>query len=184
MPEDRNGLDILNEDECLRLLARGGIGRVGLCDGGIPCVLPVAFGLLDRDVVFATVTGTKLDAAVHRSVMAFEIDHMDPLLPIGWSVLVLGMGSEITAPDEVAQAAAIPFHSWVASNHARYVRIRAYSLSGRRLGRAIARRGDADAPRVLDDAVAARSQLDLGGGTDLDLRQDGVEVVDELTTGR
>ena len=154
MPEDRNGLDILSEDECFRLLGRGGIGRVGLQSGSLPTILPVTYAVLDRDIVFPTTTGSKLDAAVHRTLMAFEVDHLDPLLPIGWSVVVVGVASEITHPGELEQVADLPLHSWVVSTHMRYVRIRSDVVTGRRLGRSVARR--AEATSIIDLTAMGR----------------------------
>ena len=71
------GLDILDEDECLRLLATVPIGRVGICSGALPAILPVNFELYGRSIVFRTGRGTKLDAAVRSAVVAFQADQYD-----------------------------------------------------------------------------------------------------------
>ncbi len=41
MHVDRNGLEVLEREECLRLLAGATIGRLGITIGTLPVVLPV-----------------------------------------------------------------------------------------------------------------------------------------------
>jgi nitroimidazol reductase NimA-like FMN-containing flavoprotein (pyridoxamine 5'-phosphate oxidase superfamily) len=43
MEIDRNGLEVLDRDECLRLLATATLGRIGLTSQSLPTVLPVNF---------------------------------------------------------------------------------------------------------------------------------------------
>ena len=45
---DRNGLEVLDRDECLRLLGTATLGRVGITFGALPVVLPVNFRLRRR----------------------------------------------------------------------------------------------------------------------------------------
>jgi nitroimidazol reductase NimA-like FMN-containing flavoprotein (pyridoxamine 5'-phosphate oxidase superfamily) len=130
---DRNGMEVLGRDECLRLIAEAPVGRVAMVVGGVPVVLPVNFALLQGDVVFRTGTGTKLVAAVERSALTLEVDSIDVDTRTGWSVLVTGGASEITRPDELAAAAALDLQSWV-PGLGRYIRIRSVAVSGRRLG--------------------------------------------------
>jgi hypothetical protein len=67
----------LTKDECFGLLAERHLGRVALVDQRGPIVLPVNY-LLDRyAVLFRTDDGTKLDAAVRGTRVAFEIDGVD-----------------------------------------------------------------------------------------------------------
>ena len=74
---DRNGLEILDRGERLRLIRQPPVGRVGVVVGGIPVVVPVNFALLDEDILFRTSTGHKLVAAVERSAVSFEVDSLD-----------------------------------------------------------------------------------------------------------
>ena len=95
---DRNGLEVLSRAECLRLLGGARIGRVGLSMGALPAVLPVNFTLVDDAIVLRTAAGSKLDAALANSVVAFEVDSIDPMYHTGWSVLVQGVASEVVDP--------------------------------------------------------------------------------------
>ena len=57
----------------------------------LPAVLQVNFALLDGEVVFRTVEGTKFHSAVAGRVLAFEADGYDTDGMSGWSVLVQGV---------------------------------------------------------------------------------------------
>lgn len=129
---DRNGLQILSREECLRLIREVPVGRIGVVVGGIPVVVPVNFTLLDDDVVVRTGTGQKLVAAVSRSAVSFEVDSLDLDAHAGWSVLITGGASEITRPDQRAAVSELGLESWI-SGRQRYIRIRSEVVSGRRL---------------------------------------------------
>lgn len=83
-------LKVLSRDGCLALLATVPVGRVGLSIDALPVVLPVNFALLDGDVVFRTVNGTKCHAAAAGAVLAFEADSYEPDGTKGWGVVVPG----------------------------------------------------------------------------------------------
>jgi nitroimidazol reductase NimA-like FMN-containing flavoprotein (pyridoxamine 5'-phosphate oxidase superfamily) len=129
---DRNAMEVLSRGECLELARSALIGRVGVIVGGIPVIVPVNFALLGDDVVFRTGTGSKLVAAVERSLLSVEVDSVDRVTRTGWSVLITGGASELTRPDEIAAADALDLESWVAGRR-RYIRVRSDSVSGRRL---------------------------------------------------
>jgi nitroimidazol reductase NimA-like FMN-containing flavoprotein (pyridoxamine 5'-phosphate oxidase superfamily) len=133
MEVDRNGLEVLGRDECLRLLRSATIGRVGTTIGALPTVLPVNFRVVGDRIVFRTTVGTKLDAATTNSVVAFEADAIDPMSHAGWSVVVTGIAREVTEPDELSAllAANIPF--WAPTTDGHVVSIRTEMISGRRL---------------------------------------------------
>ena len=136
MEIDRNGLEVLERDVCLQLLAEATIGRVGVSQGALPVVLPVNFVLTEAGVVFRTRRGTKLDAAVDGAVVAFEADAFDPLFHSGWSVVVTGVAAvhdveELPEEARLAPRWAVPGHR----DDERYVLIPTEIVSGRRVGR-------------------------------------------------
>lgn len=133
MEIDRSGMEVLSREASLRLLERVPVGRVVVSEHALPVAFPVNFALLDGDIVFRTSTGSKLGAAVHKAVLAFEADEIDPDLCSGWSVLVQGWASLITRPDELARAEALGLHSWTPTTRGHFVRIHAEMVSGRRL---------------------------------------------------
>jgi hypothetical protein len=130
---DRNGLKVLAREECLALLGTVRLGRVGLCLRALPVVLPVAFGLLGEDVVFRSGTGTKLTAAVERTVVAFEADQVDFETASGWSVCVTGTASRLHRPDDLAAVAELDIPALVRGVASHVVRIHSDIVTGRSL---------------------------------------------------
>jgi uncharacterized protein len=96
---DRNGLEVLSRDECLRLLGTAGLGRVAVTTAALPTILPVNFRFDGRQILIRTGRGTKLDAATRNAVVAFEVDEVEPATREGWSVVVTGVARELTDPD-------------------------------------------------------------------------------------
>ena len=130
---DRGGLQILSRQQCLQLMAQSPIGRVVFTDRALPVALPVNFALLGEDVVFCTATGTKLSAALAKSVVAFQVDHIDPGTEDGWSVLIQGWATNVTRPDELAMVDSLGLKSWAPGQRCHFVRIRSEIVSGRKL---------------------------------------------------
>ena len=123
------GLEILDEHECRRLLASQCIGRVGVTIGALPAIFPVNYVTVDGDIVFRTGEGTKLRAALEHAVVAFEVDHADTVYHDGWSVQVIGMAEEIDA----TWAKNLPVTPWAPGRRQHVIRIRPELLSGRRI---------------------------------------------------
>lgn len=133
MEIDRNGMEVLSREECGLLLRSTSIGRVAVSMGALPAVFPVNFAVWDRDIVFRTGHGTKLEAAVQNTVVAFEVDAVDSIAHSGWSVLVTGRAHVIADPDELAEAERLPLLPWAPRGNKAFVRIRGELISGRRL---------------------------------------------------
>ena len=92
--DDRTGLERLEREDCLRLLASQRVGRVAVVSVGQPLIFPVNYALDGDTVVFRTAAGTKFDAAVRGAPASFEIDSFDALYHTGWSVVVSGRAEE------------------------------------------------------------------------------------------
>lgn len=140
---DRNGLVVLDRDECLGLLARATLGRVGVSFGALPTILPVNFRLVEDEIAFRTTIGTKLDAATCNAVVAFEVDEIDPIYHSGWSVVVLGVAREVTDPAELHRFERARIPRWAPVPSERVVAISTQMVSGRRIGRGAAHAGSA-----------------------------------------
>jgi nitroimidazol reductase NimA-like FMN-containing flavoprotein (pyridoxamine 5'-phosphate oxidase superfamily) len=119
----------IDRAECLRLLRNRTLGRVGLTRGNDIVVLPVFYAVVEDDVVFRTAPGSKLDAAVMKARVAFEVDSGSG----PWSVLVQGFAEEIRDPKGGAQARARLGSDWPAGQRERLVRIHIDDVSGRRI---------------------------------------------------
>ena len=133
MEVDRNGLEVLERDECLRLLGTATLGRIGVSSGALPTVLPVNFRFDGRRILFRTGVGTKLDAATQNAVVAFEVDEIDAIAHTGWSVVVRGVARELADPDELLEAQRPPLARWASGEDHRVVAISPEIVSGRRI---------------------------------------------------
>jgi nitroimidazol reductase NimA-like FMN-containing flavoprotein (pyridoxamine 5'-phosphate oxidase superfamily) len=112
------------------------VGRVAVSVGALPVVLPVNFSVLDGDIVFRTVAGTKFHAASAGAVVAFETDSYDPDGRSGWSVLVQGVARVVTDPDELDRVQQLGVDPWAVDGDAdRVIRITRSRISGRRFVR-------------------------------------------------
>jgi uncharacterized protein len=126
------GVEIFDHDECLRLLATAPVGRLGFTSGALPLILPVAFTVLDGDIVFRTGSGTKLEAALRRQVACFEADEFDPAHERGWSVIVTGTTEIVTDQALLDRVAAAPLAQWAGEREEdRIVRLKVDLVSGR-----------------------------------------------------
>lgn len=128
-----DGLELLNEEQCLALLETGQVGRVGVSVGALPAIFTVNFALNDRDIVFKTAEGTKLAAAASHAVVAFQCDRFDPEQRTGWSVLVVGRAIPVEDPDEIAQLDGLGLDPLAAGERRHYVRVSSEFVSGRRI---------------------------------------------------
>ena len=133
MEVDRNGLEVLDRDECLRLLDGASLGRVGVTAGALPSVLPVNFRLAGDRIVFRTGGGTKLAAATRNAVVAFEVDDIDPVQHTGWSVMVTGVARPVVDPDELTELNGLGIARWAAGRDGHVVEMSLEIVSGRRI---------------------------------------------------
>lgn len=129
----RTGIEVIERDECVRLLGNEVVGRLGIVDGGSPLILPVNYALDGDQVVFRTAEGTKLDAA-RRAPACFEIDGHDDAAHTGWSVVVRGRLEEVTSLDGPAfdRLAELP-HPWAEGERSHVLRLVPSSIQGRRV---------------------------------------------------
>jgi uncharacterized protein len=121
----------LDRAECLRLLASSHFGRLGVAVGaGAPIIRPVNFVFDERS---QSAPGTKLHALLTTRRAAFEVDGTDAGSRTGWSVIIVGVAEEVTNPIEVRRLDGLELDVWPPGDKARWVRIRAWTVSGRRI---------------------------------------------------
>ena len=130
---DRNGLEVLDRKECLRLLSNTHIGRLALSIDALPVILPVNYVVHQEKVVFRTAPGTKLSAAARNAIVAFEVDDITPLRHEGWSVLVTGMAHEVSEGTIVEELRRLPLRPWAPGARDHFIVIDTDRISGRRL---------------------------------------------------
>jgi nitroimidazol reductase NimA-like FMN-containing flavoprotein (pyridoxamine 5'-phosphate oxidase superfamily) len=133
MEVDRNGLEVLSRDDCLRLLALATLGRIGFTSGALPTVLPVSFHFDGARTLVRTGRGSRLDAALQNlAVVAFEVDEFDPIHHSGWSVAVTGVATEVIDPTELDRARCEPVSHWTPAGDEALIAISTEFVSGRR----------------------------------------------------
>lgn len=133
-PTDHAGLEILEFDACLRLLASVPVGRLSFCADGEVVVLPVNHAVDGQDVVFRTARGSKLSAAEGQSLVAFEADDYDPQSRTGWSVVITGRAEVVDEDTEIERLGRLGLHPWVSGvDRPFWIRVRPAAVSGRQV---------------------------------------------------
>lgn len=127
---------LIDRPECLRLLAANRFGRLAVDMGGqAPLIRPVNY-LFDepsQSIIFRTSDGTKRRGLIAARKAAFEVDSLDQVNRTGWSVVVRGVTEEITDHRELRRLAAAPLDPWAPGDRPYWMRIRAFTVTGRRI---------------------------------------------------
>jgi nitroimidazol reductase NimA-like FMN-containing flavoprotein (pyridoxamine 5'-phosphate oxidase superfamily) len=126
----------LPREECLRLLASQSFGRLAVSMGDrAPVVRPVnyLFDGASESVVFRTAVAAGFHTLLREAEAAFEIDGIEEYARTGWSVIVSGVADEVTDPEEVSRLEGLALDSWAPGPKALWMRIRASTVSGRRI---------------------------------------------------
>jgi uncharacterized protein len=132
MAVDNVGSEVLETNECWRLLRSSEVGRLAVSITDHPDIFPVNYVVDRGTVVFRTAAGTKLAASVLGRAVAFEIDGYDPEHGDAWSVVIKGQASEIERMQDVFDVLDLPLFPWHAAPKHRFVRIEPFDISGRR----------------------------------------------------
>jgi nitroimidazol reductase NimA-like FMN-containing flavoprotein (pyridoxamine 5'-phosphate oxidase superfamily) len=128
------GLQKIDRDECLELLAGDTVGRLAVTDGRTPGIFPVNYLLDGDDIVFRTDAGTKVDVGP-RARACFEIDAFDRRTHSGWSVVATGRLEEVTAYDARTwqRVQELPIEPWAGGIKAHWMRLVSERITGRRI---------------------------------------------------
>jgi nitroimidazol reductase NimA-like FMN-containing flavoprotein (pyridoxamine 5'-phosphate oxidase superfamily) len=134
-------LEELDEAECMRLIAPGGIGRLVFAGRYDLTVFPVNYKVHDGAILFRTAAQgttdedlrTGIDDAEYR--VAFEVDEFDADAREGWSVLIQGPAHHLDSEAERAEAMAVGVVSWADGDREHFIRIAPARLTGRRIRR-------------------------------------------------
>jgi transcriptional regulator with XRE-family HTH domain len=123
----------LSDTECLRLLSTHGVGRIAIVTADGPAIFPVNYVLEGNEIAFRT-TGDGLLAASAGTEVAFEADHIDDVMSQGWSVLVVGDASGVTAAQAIQRldhaARSLP---WAGGPRTHWMVVTPTRITGRRI---------------------------------------------------
>jgi nitroimidazol reductase NimA-like FMN-containing flavoprotein (pyridoxamine 5'-phosphate oxidase superfamily) len=131
----------LDEAECLRLIAPGGIGRLAFSGSWDQTVLPVNYKFYDGAILFRTAQHGTTEEDLRTGIahaeyrVAFEVDDFDPVAREGWSVLVQGPAHHLDSDAERAQAAQAGVEPWPGGEREHFIRITPARVTGRRIRR-------------------------------------------------
>ncbi|MBO2462523.1 pyridoxamine 5'-phosphate oxidase family protein [Actinomadura sp. LCR2-06] len=129
-------LEELDRQECLRLIAPGGIGRIAFEDGEGPTVVPVNYAVDGESVVFRTSLEGRLSRSLLTAVpggqvrAAFEVDAFQDDTHEGWSVLVRGGAHPLEGEE---RERAVRVDPWPGGEREAWFSLTAMEVSGRRL---------------------------------------------------
>ena len=125
---DRTGIEVIDSDECLRLVRGRQVGRLGIVVGGEPLILPLNYAVVDDSIVFRSAPGSKLDVGP-RAPACFEVDDFDETMRVGWSVLIAGRLEEV---DE--DGLSVEVTPWAPGERDHWMRLFPRRVTGRRVG--------------------------------------------------
>jgi nitroimidazol reductase NimA-like FMN-containing flavoprotein (pyridoxamine 5'-phosphate oxidase superfamily) len=132
---ERALLEVSRED-CYRLLKANSFGRLAVAGSGdVPLIRPVnyVFDEPSQSIAFRTAAGSKFHSLVRATRAAFETDCVDAATRTGWSVVIVGVTEEVTRPLEVQRLEALDLDTWPPVETSHWIRIRAWTVTGRRV---------------------------------------------------
>ncbi len=127
---ETSNMEALEQGDCWRLLARGGVGMLATAGIEAPVMRPVNFALHDNFVLIRTGEGQILEAAHAGESASFAITEIDGFEHWGWSVVVVGTLTERSSLGEVAE---VPLRPWATEEKNHFVGLSIHEISGRRL---------------------------------------------------
>lgn len=101
-PEDAGYFAPLDENECRKLLASGGVGRVAWQSPAGINVMPVNYRFIDGSVVFHTSENGSLASLLSPTQVAFQVDEIDSETAVGWTLLARGSSGPAVGLDSVS----------------------------------------------------------------------------------
>jgi nitroimidazol reductase NimA-like FMN-containing flavoprotein (pyridoxamine 5'-phosphate oxidase superfamily) len=125
-------LEQLDERECRKLLAAGGVGRFVFTTGRGPVAVPVNYRMIEGDVVFRTAEDTSLTSVPDAQPVSFEVDRIDDAMSEGWSVLVTGRVRRVSR-NEQRQLETLGVEPWAGGERTVYLRLEPREVTGRRI---------------------------------------------------
>ena len=117
---------------CRELMKSTLVGRVAFVDEDGPVVLPVNFVLDGDTVLFCTSSANAIGRHLDSATVEFEVHEFDGPTKSGWSVVVRGVASFVSAR-ELSRDEGLPPFSWADGVRTFVVRVTPVSVTGRRI---------------------------------------------------
>ena len=125
----------LGEDECLQLLADGGVGRLVFTSRYGPTALPVMYKIDGESVVVGT-WNPVFDEDLRTGIadadyqVAVEADQIDPRARQGWIVMARGAAHHLDTEAERAPVIDAGLEPWIEEVPAHYIRVTPTTIFG------------------------------------------------------
>jgi len=116
------------------LLRATPVGRVIFTEHALPAALPVNYVVSGTSIIFRTSPRSPLARTVDQ-IVAFEVDHVDPLTWSGWSVLAVGGAQPVREGSEMLRATELGLTTWAGDGRDLFIRITPGQLTGRLINR-------------------------------------------------
>lgn len=129
-------VEVLDREECLRLLASGKVGRLAInLRSEVPMIRPVNYLFDERtqSILFRTDFGSKFQGILVAAKAAFEVDSIDEVRRTAWSVIVTGSVEKVSNHLELERFANLALNPWGPGDKPHWARIRLWTVSGRRI---------------------------------------------------
>ncbi len=136
-----SAVEQLDEEECLRLISAGGVGRIGYTGRFGPTVVPVNYALHEGTILFRTGQDSPMGEDLRTGIahaeskVAFEIDELSPATREGWSILVQGAAHPVDSEAERGSVMASGVEPWAGGDKELFVRVIPTRITGRRIRR-------------------------------------------------
>ena len=136
---DRRVLEPLDEAECMRLLASGGLGRLVYNSRYGPTAMPTVYRIEDDSVVLGTWDPALFDEDLRTGIahaeyqVAVEADQLDLEAREGWIVLVRGAAHHLDTEAERASVIVAGLEPWIDGVPAHFIRVTPTSTWGNRV---------------------------------------------------
>jgi nitroimidazol reductase NimA-like FMN-containing flavoprotein (pyridoxamine 5'-phosphate oxidase superfamily) len=137
----RRVAEVLDEAECMELLATGGVGRLVYTSRYGPIALPVEYMVYEGSVVvraWATTTEEDLRTGIAHAEyhVAVEADQIDLEVREGWFVLVRGAAHHLDTEAERAPIIDARLTPWTEGEAEHFIRVNPTGVWGNRVRRA------------------------------------------------
>lgn len=128
------GVRVLADDECWRLLVAHDLGRLAVQAGDGTDIFPVNYLVHERAIYFRSAPGSKLVDLSRSPGVAFEIDGQ--LAHRVWSVVVHGIAQRLGTDAEIEASGVHHLTTWHPSDKFNYVRVKPHTITGRSFAKA------------------------------------------------
>ena len=129
IPGEPPGTSVLDTENCWRLLAGTGIGRLAISvDDGVD-IFPLNYLSHDARLYFRSAPGSKIVELTRRPQVAFEVDGRAN--GAHWSVVVRGSARRLASDPEIEHSGIEALKPWQTGEKFNYFEILPQQLSGR-----------------------------------------------------